>query len=321
MERLAREDCAGVASSGYAVEPEVVNRPALRRAHRGLRVAALNARGGGSFAGIVACLKRPPLNEADLILLCEADVGMKRSRHRAVAAEIAALFGMSYAYAPEWYVAGESGRLIRHVGSAILSAAPFDDIAAVPMPHTRIPSILWQKRDRHEWTGAPAGLISSVRFGGRPLAVGVAHLHSRCGPAHRERQMAAYLAGFPASGPAIVGGDLNTTTTELSSLGKFFRTFGKIVTNPGRFRDPIPHEPLFARLLESGFSLEGANVPGRGTFTYHGAIPRRFRPKLDWLAIRGLSPVPGSAAVISPRAALFSPRASDHDFVTADIEW
>ncbi|HVN63838.1 MAG TPA: endonuclease/exonuclease/phosphatase family protein [Candidatus Binataceae bacterium] len=325
MERLARDISAEAnltveSSPAPAIEPEVVNRPAIRRARRRLRVAAFNARGGARLTGVIACLKRPPLNDVDLILLCEADVGMKRSNGRAIAAEIAESLGMSYAYVPEWYVIGDDGTLKRHVGTAILSAAPLEDVAAISMPHTKILPVLWPRRDLHQWMGAPTGLAASIRFDGRRVNVGAVHLHSRCGPAHRERQMAAFLAGFPAHGPAIIGGDMNSTTTELSSLRKFFRTFGEVAMNPRRFRTPIAREPLFTKLMERGFSLEGVNVFGRGTFTYHRAIPRHFRPKLDWFAIRGLKPVPASAAVIPPHASAFAPRTSDHDFVMCEIE-
>ena len=39
--------------------------------------------------------------------------------------------------------------------------------------------------------------MTRVNFGGRELTVGLAHLHSRCMPAERARQMATYLESFP----------------------------------------------------------------------------------------------------------------------------
>jgi len=45
-----------------------------------------------------------------------------------------------------------------------------------------------------------------------------------------------------------------------------------------------------------------------------------FRPKLDWIATRGLKFVPRSAVVIPARRSFFSGRLSDHDFVTVELE-
>ena len=54
--------------------PIVVNRAARRPGSR-LRVVLLNAAGGKRFREIVTCLKRPPLQGADVILLCEVNAG------------------------------------------------------------------------------------------------------------------------------------------------------------------------------------------------------------------------------------------------------
>jgi hypothetical protein len=45
-----------------------------------------------------------------------------------------------------------------------------------------------------------------------------------------------------------------------------------------------------------------------------------MRPKLDWLAVRELRPIAGTAAVVPPRSPILMRRASDHDFVTVDLE-
>ncbi|HUO04023.1 MAG TPA: endonuclease/exonuclease/phosphatase family protein [Candidatus Binataceae bacterium] len=300
-------------------EPTVVNRPARRIGPR-IRVVELNARGGARFETLVACLKRHPLHGAGLIMLCEADVGMKRSDRRSVAAELAERMEMSYAFIPEWFTVDESGKIVKQIGNAILSASPVENVEAVALPFVATTSVLWSSSLREKLRGGFTSLITSIRFGSSRLSVGVAHLHSRCDPRSRERQMAAYMSAFPASGPAIVAGDLNSTTRELSSIGGFAGTFADIVVNSGRYRTPIPHEPLFERMFERGFSLEHANVPARGTFTYHRFIPRMIRPKLDWIAVRDLRAVAGTAAVIPPRRSPFDIRASDHDFITAEIE-
>ena len=318
MDGCARE-IAPAARLAPHFPPIVVNRAARRRRSR-LRVVLLNAAGGGRFREILACLKRPPLKGADVILLCEVNAGLKRSPGRDVAVELGEALEMSCAYVPEFGFSGPDGRLVWYVGNAILSSAPFDDVSAVAMhrPHGRqgLP------RPTRRWSrvGTPTGLVTVVKFGGEELTVGVAHLHSRCAPAERAQQMATYLESFPAGGRAIFGGDLNTTTTELSSRSSLLATAWQMIANPHRFRSPEAYEPLFEHLRQNRLEIEGANVAKRPTFTFSGLIPRSMRPKLDWLAVRELRPIVGTAAVVAPRAATGLRRASDHDFVTVELE-
>jgi endonuclease/exonuclease/phosphatase family metal-dependent hydrolase len=298
--------------------PIVVNRAARQPGSR-LRVVLLNAAGGKRFREIVTCLKRPALQGADVILLCEVNAGIKPSAGRDVAAEMAAMLEMSCAYIPEFGVTNPPGEIVRYMGNAILSAAPFEDVVAVPMHNPRTPRML---RRNPNWSrvGRPTGIVTRMKFGGRELTVGLAHLHSRCIPAERARQMANFLESFPTLGRAVFGGDLNTTTTELSSWSHIWATARQMITNPSRFRAPQAYEPLFDHLREHGLEIDGVNVPNRPTFTFSGLIPRSMRPKLDWLAIRELRPIAGTAAVVTPRSPSLLRRVSDHDFVTVDLE-
>jgi endonuclease/exonuclease/phosphatase family metal-dependent hydrolase len=300
--------------------PIVVNRTASRPGSR-LRIVLLNAAGGKRFPEIVACLKRPPLQGADVILLCETNAaGTKPSARRDVAVEMASMLEMSCAYVREFGVTNESGEIVGYLGNAILSAAPFDDVVAVAMPNPRTPRMLRRRRHWSSRVGTPTGIVTRINFGGRELTVGLAHLHSRTVPAERARQLATYLESFPATGRAVFGGDLNTTTTELSSWSHLRATAREMIANPGRFRAPQAYEPLFEHLREHRLEIEGVNVANRPTFTFSGLIPRSMRPKLDWLAVRDLNPIAGTAAVVTPRSARLMRRVSDHDFVTVDLE-
>ena len=322
MDRDARDlTTAGAKPTPY-FPPIVVNRAARRRPQTRLRVVLLNAAGGRKFREILACLKRPPLQGADVILLCEVSTGMKRMPGRELATELAEALEMSCAYVREFGLRppGIESEIVSYMGNAILSAAPFEEVTAVAMHKPPTP-MAWPRRMR-DWSrvGMPTGLVTRVKFGGEELTVGVAHLHSRCTPAERARQMATYLESFPAAGRAIFGGDLNTTTTELSSRAMMLATARQMIANPDRFRAPEAYEPLFDHLRERGLEIEGANVANRGTFTFSGLIPRSMRPKLDWLAVRELRPIAGTAAVVTPRSPILLRRASDHDFVTVDLE-
>ncbi len=302
--------------------PIIVNRPG-RAVRPPIRIVVFNAMTGRHFDGIVACLKRPPLSEASAILFCEVDWQMRRSSGRRVAAEIADALGMSFAYIPEF------GRTRTHaidsvssVGNAILCAEPFEQVNAIAIPRPQIRGRVSRMRRRgRDLLGTHGGLVAHARFAGHRLAIGVLHLHSRCSPAERERQMAAYLQNFPPDGPAVFGGDLNTTTMELSTAPQLLETAARMLLTPHRFRSPQMHEPLFERIEAHGFTTHEANVPRQSTFTFHRAIPPQLRPKLDWIAMRGVRPVAGSARVIPARYSFFAPRVSDHDFIMVDIDF
>jgi len=319
MDRDARDLTAAGAKPAPHFPPVVVNRPA-RHAGSRLRVVLLNAAGGRRLREIAACLKRPPLRGADVVLLCEVNSGKWKPSHRDVAEELGAALEMSCAYVPEFGLKPPNAEIVRYMGNAILSSTPFEDVAAVAMHKPPTP-MAWPMGMRN-WSriGTPTGIVVKLGFGGDEVTVGVAHLHSRCPPAERARQMATYLKSFPAAGRAIFGGDLNTTTTELSSRAMLWATARKMIANPARFRAPQAYEPLFEHLRAHGLVIDGVNVANRPTFTFSGLIPRSMRPKLDWIAVRELRPIAGTAAVVAPRSPILQRRASDHDFVTVDLE-
>jgi endonuclease/exonuclease/phosphatase family metal-dependent hydrolase len=298
-------------------EPIVHNRKARPHHDGPLRVVLFNAAGGTRLGGIASCLARFPLNRASIILLCESDWRTARTGNREVAAELAALLGMSFAYVPEFGLGKPGAGMNAFLGNAILSANPFDEVRAVGLPQPPGASVGYGGGGR---VGAPAGLVTHATYSGIRIAIGVAHLASRCDPDGRERQMRSYLADFPRRGPAIFGGDLNTTTTQLASRGALVRVAAQMLVNRNRFRQPQRHEPLFERLAEHALEIHGANLMRRSTFTFSRVIPRAFRPKLDWLATRELTPVRKSAAVIPARPSILSARVSDHDFVMVDIQ-
>jgi endonuclease/exonuclease/phosphatase family metal-dependent hydrolase len=251
------------------------------------------------------------------VLLCESDWGTKRTDEREVAAELARRLNMSFAYVPEFGIPQADGTHKSFLGNAILSTVPLTEVRAValprPLPERRNP--LLRRR-----VGLNTALITKARFRHQEITVGVLHLASHCNPQARDQQMATYLAAFPKAGPAIVGGDLNTTTTVLQNGRDFLRTFVRVFLKPSRFQAPQPYEPLFKRLSAAGLSIDEVNVMGKPTFTFTRVIPPRYRPKLDWFAVRAIKAVPASSAVLPARRSVFSSRLSDHDFVTVELD-
>jgi endonuclease/exonuclease/phosphatase family metal-dependent hydrolase len=295
-----------------AFDPIVVNRPA-RAARPALKVVAFNAHGGRSFDGILRCLRRAPLADADLILLSEADWGLRRSARREIASELAAKLHMSFAYLGEFgFRRGESD-IYAFTGNAILSSHPLADVRGVPLPNVRLN---WRIR---RLVGAPAGLTATITVNHRRITVGVVHMNSRWHPEGRAHQMAEFLAALPSEGPALVGGDWNTTTLDLGSSSALFTEGWRLLLQPARLRTPERYEPLFDRLAQAGFEVRDVNVARKPTFTFSRAIPRILRPKLDWIAHRELRPVPNTAAIIRAQPSILSARVSDHDFVTCEV--
>jgi endonuclease/exonuclease/phosphatase family metal-dependent hydrolase len=311
MEELAAAFSA--THSAPAWGPIVVNRPP-RAEQRLLKIVAFNAHGGGSLDEISVTLRRHPLNYPDIILLTEMDWRMRRSGRRETTAELAANLGMSFVYVGEFGVLSSKGEPVSFVGNAILSNRPLADVRVLPMA-----SKLDQRRIRR-FVGAPTGLVAKVIVNRRPLALGIAHLHSRWNPSGRELQMRQYLEGFPAGVAAIIGGDFNTTTLDLGSRAALIKAMVLLLLQRHRFRNPQKWEPLFERLRETGFKIAGANASGKATFTPSRLVPPIVRPKLDWLALRGLKPVAGSAVVVPARTSLLAPRFSDHDFIMCIVE-
>ncbi|MGH8337449.1 MAG: endonuclease/exonuclease/phosphatase family protein, partial [Gammaproteobacteria bacterium] len=204
-------------------------------------------------------------------------------------------------------------RPVSFLGNAILSGYPLTEVRTVALPNFRMP------RHARRLTGLPHGAVAKINPNGWEITVGMAHLNSRTGPAGRETQIVQYLKGLPEAGPAIIGGDFNTTTVSLMTPSEVIRTMMLLALTPGRFRNPIRYEPLFARLAAAGFRIEGANLMGKPTFTFSGAVPRWMRPKLDCLALRGVEAVARSAAVVAAKTGAFGRRISDHDFVTCVV--
>jgi endonuclease/exonuclease/phosphatase family metal-dependent hydrolase len=310
------EGCAGwalpIGDDASAFAPVVVNRTA-RPANRTVKLVVFNARSGARFDGIVACLQRPPLAGADVILLCEADWRLRRSGRREIAADLAAQLGMSFVYAPEFAIGRAAGPATAFLGNAILSSAPLSDVRTITLPSFRLH---WT---RVKLIGEPRAITATATFHSRPLTLAVAHLNSRADPAARARQMAAMLEGLPRAGRAVIGGDWNTTTMGLGEPRAMALLAARMIARPWRFRYPQRYEPLFELIAGAGFGIDGANVPGKPTFTFTRAVASMLRPKLDWIAYRGVKPIPRSARVVAPRTSILSRRHSDHDFVMCEF--
>jgi endonuclease/exonuclease/phosphatase family metal-dependent hydrolase len=292
-------------------ETSALNRPALLE-RSPLKVAVFNAHGGAHFDAIADCLKRPPLADVGTILLCEASWRMRRWGRVKFAPELAQALGMSFAFAPSFGLYEADGQF-RATGVAVLCSHPLESVRTAPFPRPRL------RFKNYRLPGVPQGLLARINLGGRRVSIGVIHLERLCDPVWRALQMERFLAELGGETPLIVGGDLNTTTVDMDRPWSVARAAAMVAMHPRRFRDPRAWEPLFARLRDNGFTVDGANVAHAPTFTFSRWIPPLWRPKLDWILSRGIRPVSGSARVVPARHPGFGHRFSDHDFVMCEF--
>ncbi|MGH7917208.1 MAG: hypothetical protein ACREQE_07045, partial [Candidatus Binataceae bacterium] len=185
---LITSTAVGVESHEFALE--VVNRPARPRKER-LKLVLLNARGGAHLDAMLACLGRPPLENADVIMLCEVDVMTRRAHRRKVAHELAAALGMSMVYQREFgFPRAGGGPPVAFMGNALLCAQPLEHVRGVLLPN------LYPGRRIKRLIGSPCGIVASATFNRRRLTFGVAHLNSRWEPLGRAKQMEDFLAAI-----------------------------------------------------------------------------------------------------------------------------
>lgn len=322
---------------------------------RTLRAVAWNIQRGARLDDLRRVVVAPPFAGADLFLLSEVDVGLGRSGNRNVARELAEALGMSYAFGVSYLAltddfgddAGGRENTLALSGAAIISRHPIGRVENIDLPEIRDKFHSSEKR-----LGKKRALLAELALPSGPLAVAACHLDSNASPAQRARQLGGILDSIDRSGVAraLVGGDFNTSTYDLSStlamardiLHKFLITGFRATID--QYLTPEKHyeKAVFDLLRARGFAVEGFNERALGTFFYDltdpyvldrshklvGRLLTRFlirllRPwngcvpiRLDWFAGRNVKPV--AATVERPRAADGRPL-SDHSAVIVDV--
>jgi endonuclease/exonuclease/phosphatase family metal-dependent hydrolase len=327
--------------------------PAPRR-HR-LRAAAWNIQRGARLDELRRVVSAPPFTETDLLLLSEVDVGLGRSGNRNVARELAEALGASYAFGVSYLAltddfgddaAGRENTLAL-AGSAILSRYPIGRVENIDLPEVRDKFHSSEKR-----LGKKRALLAEVVLPDGPLAVAACHLDSNASPAQRAQQLGAVLDSIDRSGVgrALVGGDFNSSTYDLSStlalardlFHKLFVTGLRATIDQYLTPEKRYERPVFELLRARDFAVDGFNDRARGTYFYDLTDPyildrvrrlvgraltrllvRLLRPwngcvpaRLDWFTGRNVTPV--AAAVERPLAADGRPL-SDHAAVIVDV--
>jgi endonuclease/exonuclease/phosphatase family metal-dependent hydrolase len=283
---------------------------------------------GGHYERVLGALRQEPaLAGADLVSLNETDLGLARSGNRDVAFELAAELGLHGAWAP-LFLELEAGHKTPPAiaaleqeeslfGVALLSRFPLGRLARVELAS---PADLLFDRERR--AGSFVALVAEVLDPRGPFRVAVTHLDVHRSPEHRLAQVEEILGTVPA-GPALLAGDLNTTTFRRGTWARSARALALLAAAPrGRLRRQLlaPHlpagaarEPLFDALRRRGFAIEPFNDASpsldlrfadvgeiellppalrRAALRALRHVERRAALRLDWIAARGFIPAP-----------------------------
>lgn len=260
------------------------------------RVVGWNLERGIQYEGqLEAFRSHPYLSGADVLLLTETDVGMARSANRAVAQELARELGLYYAFSPcylnlakgsgvEYDASGEN-QLGLH-GNAILSRYPIENVRAIALKNGKD-----KMKGREKRLGRQTAICADIVFPEGVMEAVSVHLDANSSQGHRRDQMADTLGGLGPSGPAIVGGDWNTTTFNSSAahhaiLGFWVRVFlGPDETINNHFLRPYTRfeRELFELLERRGFDYRGCNRLDERTTSYDVADAKTHKNLSEWV--------------------------------------
>ena len=253
---------------------ELVDGASVGVARDVLRIIAWNMERGRHWREAAKLIREhPTLQEPDVILLSEMDLGMARSGNERTARELAAALGMNYAYGVEFLELSKGERQEREAypggnewgyhGNAILSVFPLTNLRMVRFPGIEKWYGSYQNR-----LGGRMALFAEIKVGGKSVGLVSTHLESGLGDGGtRETQIKMLLEELERQGsdcPVILGGDLNA----------------------------LPSSSVVRELVEAGFPIEQSNDLSGGTVqrVKDGRVVLLGLP-IDYIAVRGLDVV------------------------------
>ena len=324
--------------------------------HSFIRCVAWNIERGIALDGITTLLRTDrELADHDVLLLTEVDHGMARSGNRNIAEDLAYALDRYVVFGPaflnldkgngaETKADGENGEALQ--GHAIVSRYPIEQVELVPLPNPKDHTAGKERRIGHE-----QALIATISTPNGVLHCASVHLSAHSSRRHRVKQMKRVLQAMDRrSGPALIGGDWNTTTYNAhrayrAILG-FWRRVAMGVRHVMAHHYPYPERyferPLFRTIRRHAFTLEEFNISGGCTAHYDFSqddirhslgdwVPQwcfryiewALRPhegrisfKLDWFAGRNLRAERANIVSGLPRN---TDRLSDHDPIVVDV--
>jgi endonuclease/exonuclease/phosphatase family metal-dependent hydrolase len=260
------------------------------------RVVAWNLERGIQYEGQLDALRNHPrLAGADVLLLTETDVGMARSSNRAVAQDLARELQMHFAFAPCYLNLAKGAGVEIHAdgqndlglhGNAILSRYPLRNVRPVLLRNGKD-----KMKGREKRLGRQTALVAEVVFPNYSLEVVSVHLDAQSSQRHRRDQMRDVIDSLARTGPAVIGGDWNTTTYNSSSafraiMGFWLRVFmgpDNVICN--HYLHPYRRfeRELFAMLDARGFDYRRSNVLGERTTSYDVDDAKTHKNLREWV--------------------------------------
>lgn len=260
------------------------------------RFVAWNLERGIEFdSQLDAFRNHPYVRTGDVFLLTETDVGMARSGNRAVAQELATKLGMHFAFVPCYlnlakgsgveYDTTGTNDLGLH-GNAILSRYPIRRVRPIHLKNG-----IDKMAGREKRLGQQTALAAEIAFPNFRAAAVCVHLDANSTQRHRAGQMRNVLDRIEPDGPALVGGDWNTTTYNSSRAfhaiaGFWLRVFmgvDHVIRN--HYLHPYNRfeRDLFAELEARGFDYRSCNLLGEHTISYDVNDSKTRRNLGEWV--------------------------------------
>ena len=289
-----------------------------------LRVAFWNAERAKYLAASADLLRAAA---ADVVLLCEMDLGMARSGQHHTTRWLAGALGLGHVFGVEfvelglgdarersWH-AGDKNREGLH-GGAILAGRELDRPALIRIDAGGT----WFDGRRDEpRIGGRIAVAGKLEIAGVSVAFVSTHLESHSDPDDRAQQVIALMNAvdlYHGDGPVILGGDFNTTSASRLALDADPGKKELERADPSRFLDPVPHEPLFDVLQARGYDRSACNTAHATQRTRPDGTPEPPHGRLDWFFTRGLhARDPATVAAVDPAGAAIS----DHELLAVTI--
>jgi endonuclease/exonuclease/phosphatase family metal-dependent hydrolase len=285
-----------------------------------LRIAYWNVQRFHHFDACCALIRR---TAPDILLLGEIDIGMARTDQRHCLREAAAALGRTYVFGMEFLELGlgDEAEQRRHAGNrnetgfhgnGILSSLALESPVLIRL---ETDGDWFDGRHGERRVGGRCAVAASVTMAARQIALVSVHLESHSDPALRAEQMRRLFDAvdqFAPGQPAVIGGDLNTSTFARTTTGPEPERDAAIREDPRRLIEPERYEPLFEIARDREYEWKAANAVG--PTERDPASEPAMLGHIDWFLVRGLRV---SEPAIIPAVDERGHMISDHEMIAA----
>jgi endonuclease/exonuclease/phosphatase family metal-dependent hydrolase len=266
---------------------------------------------------------------ADVLMLCELDLGMARAQNRHTIRDLADTLGQGYVFGAEFVELGLGDLRERKTHAHETNSAGIHGGGFVSAAELRRPALVrletsgrWFDGAFHERrVGGRIAMLAEISLGGAAVLLVSVHYESHTGPADRLLQTQVMLDAIDSHAPGLpvlIGGDFNTSSFERADKGDRDFVARALAAEPTRLVAPMAHEPMFDLLRRRGYDWDSCNVALAPTQrTRPDGTPQPPFGKIDWLFARGLS---CSAPAVIPAVDAAGVAISDHEVLAVTIE-